>query len=102
VGSVVCSFPAKDFGPPRCLRGCRQPDHSRSCHRCQPGRLRQRVSLNRRIGRLLKSRSYPGTGGIWLRRNVHRPDAEFIDWGLARAVAEILNALADGRLVRAP
>jgi hypothetical protein len=46
------------------------------------------------------ARSYPGTGGIWLRRNVHRPDAEFIDWGLARAVAEILNALADGRLVR--
>jgi hypothetical protein len=32
---------------------------------------------------------------------VHRPDAEFIDHGLARAVAEILNALADGRLVRA-
>jgi hypothetical protein len=27
VGSVVCSSPAKDFGPPRCLRGYRRKRH---------------------------------------------------------------------------
>jgi hypothetical protein len=28
-------------------------------------------------------------------------DITFVDWGLARATAEILNAVLDGRLVKA-
>lgn len=43
-------------------------------------------------------RSYPGTGGIWAGRNEQFADATFVDWGLARATALILNAVIDGRL----
>jgi hypothetical protein len=43
-------------------------------------------------------RSYPGTGGIWCGDNEQIPDAQFVDWGLAKATAEILNAVLDGRL----
>ncbi len=47
-------------------------------------------------------RSYPGTGGIWAGDDggsIGIADATFMDWGLARATAEILNAVLDGRLV---
>jgi hypothetical protein len=44
-------------------------------------------------------RSYPGTGGIWAGYNDGIADATFTDWGLARAAAEILNAVLDGRLM---
>lgn len=44
-------------------------------------------------------RTYPGTGGIWAGSNQNTPDASFVDWGLARATVEILNAVLDGRLV---
>jgi hypothetical protein len=43
-------------------------------------------------------RSYPGTGGMWAGGNDGIADATFEDWGLARATAEILNAVLDGRL----
>jgi hypothetical protein len=43
-------------------------------------------------------RSYPGTGGIWAGNNDGLADAVFVDWGLARATTEILNAVLDGRL----
>ena len=46
-------------------------------------------------------RSYPGTGGIWAGNNDGLADAVFVDWGLARATTEILNAVLDGRLTRA-
>jgi hypothetical protein len=42
--------------------------------------------------------SFPGSGGIWCGRNREAPDGLFTDWGLARAVAIILNAVNDGRL----
>jgi hypothetical protein len=45
-------------------------------------------------------RSYPGTGGVWAGGNDGIADATFMDWGLARATAEILNAFLDGRLSR--
>lgn len=44
-------------------------------------------------------RSYPGTGGIWAGRNEQFADATFVDWGLARAAAIILNAAVNGDLV---
>jgi hypothetical protein len=43
-------------------------------------------------------RSYPGTGGIWCGSNNNLADATFDDWGLARAVARIMNAVLDGTL----
>lgn len=43
-------------------------------------------------------RSYPGTGGIWAGRNQDFADANFVDWGLARATATILNAVVGGKL----
>jgi hypothetical protein len=47
-------------------------------------------------------RSYADTGGIWAGDNAGLADATFVDWGLARATAEILNAVLDGRLVKVP
>ena len=44
-------------------------------------------------------RNYPGSGGIWAGRNDGFADARFNDFGLARATAEVLNAVLDGRLV---
>jgi hypothetical protein len=44
-------------------------------------------------------RTYGGSGGIWSGINDQIPDANFIDWGLARATAIILNAVVSGRLV---
>ena len=44
-------------------------------------------------------RSFPGTGGIWAGHNEQFPDADFRDWGLARATAIILNAIIDGQLI---
>ncbi len=44
-------------------------------------------------------RSYDGSGGLWNRGNHGIADAMFVDWGLARAVSIILNAVRDGRLV---
>jgi hypothetical protein len=51
-------------------------------------------------------RSYPGSGGLWVgdpngTDGIGIADASFTDWGLARAVAEILNAVLDGRLIGA-
>ena len=46
-------------------------------------------------------RSYAGSGGMWVGGNDGIADATFEDWGLARAVAEILNAVLDGRLISA-
>lgn len=46
-------------------------------------------------------RSYPGTGSIWCGRNEGIADANFVDWGLARATALILNAVVRGDLVPA-
>jgi hypothetical protein len=46
-------------------------------------------------------RSYPGTGGVWAGGNDGIADVVFSDWGLARATAEILNAVLDGRLTSA-
>lgn len=46
-------------------------------------------------------RGYPGTGGIWIGSNKTLADARFDDWGLARAVASIINAVKDGRLKNA-
>lgn len=43
-------------------------------------------------------RNYPGSGGIWAGRNENFADATFVDWGLARATATILNAVLDGTL----
>lgn len=43
-------------------------------------------------------RNYPGTGGIWF-GNETLAQGRFDDWGLGRAVARILNAVNDGRLV---
>lgn len=48
-------------------------------------------------------RSYDGTGGLWLGKYSNGiADAAFEDWGAARATSVILNAVQDGRLVRAP
>jgi hypothetical protein len=44
-------------------------------------------------------RSYAGTGGIWAGHNRNSADAQFEDWGLARATAIILNAVLDETLV---
>jgi hypothetical protein len=44
-------------------------------------------------------RSYPGTGGIWAGDNDGIADAVFVEWGLARATATILNAALDGQLI---
>jgi hypothetical protein len=46
-------------------------------------------------------KSYPGTGGVWAGANGGVADITFVDWGLARATAEILNAVLDGRLTSA-
>lgn len=47
-------------------------------------------------------RTHGGCGGIWCGYNKNGfPDANFIDWGLARATAIILNALINGELVPA-
>ena len=46
-------------------------------------------------------RSYPGSGGIWIGDNEEHSDGNFEDWGLARAVAIIINALNNGQLVPA-
>ena len=46
-------------------------------------------------------RSYDGSGGVWVGDNAGIADAVFSDWGLARSVAEILNAVLDGRLTSA-
>jgi hypothetical protein len=46
----------------------------------------------------MPARSYPGTGGLWFGANNGMADATFEDWGLARAVAIILNAANEGRL----
>jgi hypothetical protein len=46
-------------------------------------------------------RNPSGCGGIWAGRNHNLADATFVDCGLARATAEILNAVLDGRLVPA-
>jgi hypothetical protein len=43
-------------------------------------------------------RSCNGTGGVWAADNAGLADAVFTDFGLARATAEILNAVLDGRL----
>lgn len=44
-------------------------------------------------------RNYPGSGGIWTGdHELNIPCGHFDDWGLARATAEILNAVLDGRL----
>lgn len=43
-------------------------------------------------------RSYDGTGGIWCDENNGIADGNFTDWGLARAVTIILNAVMDGTL----
>ena len=45
------------------------------------------------------ARSYPGTGGLWFGQNRNLADASFDDWGLARAVAAIMNAIGDERVV---
>jgi hypothetical protein len=52
-------------------------------------------------GMVRPARSYPGTGALWFGRNEGLADATFTDWGLARAVATIINAVNDGRLVPA-
>ena len=52
-----------------------------------------------KIGRA--PRYYPGAGGIWFKEENGPADANFEDWGLARAVAEIINAVREGRLVKA-
>ena len=54
------------------------------------------------IGIASPFRSYPGTGGIWAGSNKNIADAQFDDWGLARATATILNAVLEGKLIRAP
>jgi hypothetical protein len=46
-------------------------------------------------------RSYPGTGAIWIGSNEGLSDGSFTDWGVARAVAIIMNAVVEGKLVRA-
>lgn len=46
-------------------------------------------------------RAYNGSGGLWAGSYNGMADAQFDDWGLARATAEILNAVIDGRLVPA-
>jgi hypothetical protein len=39
-----------------------------------------------------------GSGGIWAGSNRNIADAQFVDWGLARATAVILNAVVNGQL----
>jgi hypothetical protein len=43
-------------------------------------------------------RTYGGSGGMWAGTNTGFADAQFTDWGLAKATAIILNAVLDGRL----
>ena len=43
-------------------------------------------------------RTYSGDGGMWCGQNRGIADANFDDWGLARATAAILNAVVEGRL----
>ena len=50
------------------------------------------------IGMAMPARSYPGTGGLWFGHNQNMADATFEDWGLARAVAIILNAVHANQL----
>jgi hypothetical protein len=38
-------------------------------------------------------RTYPGTGSLWFGRNDELPDADFRDWGAARAFACIVAAM---------
>lgn len=45
------------------------------------------------------ARTYPGGGEMWVGSNSGPADAVFTDWGLARAVAIILNAVRDGRFI---
>lgn len=47
-------------------------------------------------------RSYSGGGEIWAGNNEQYADARFVDWGLARATAIILNAVARGELIPKP
>jgi hypothetical protein len=49
----------------------------------------------------MPARSYSGTGGLWFGANNGMADAAFEDWGVARAVAVILNAAHEGRLIPA-
>ena len=42
--------------------------------------------------------SYPGTGSIWAGQHDGFADINCTDWGLARAIAIILNATLDGTL----
>jgi hypothetical protein len=44
------------------------------------------------LGIAVPVRTYPGCGGLWFGHNTGIADATFDDWGLARAVAVILNA----------
>ena len=43
-------------------------------------------------------RTYHDSGGIWCGSNHGIADGNFDDWGLARSVAIILNAVLDGTL----
>jgi hypothetical protein len=43
------------------------------------------------LGIAMPVRTYPGCGGLWFGHNAGIADATFTDWGLARAVAVILN-----------
>lgn len=43
-------------------------------------------------------RSFEGGGHIWAGNNSGIADGSFTDWGLARAVTAILNAVSEGRL----
>lgn len=42
--------------------------------------------------------NFPGSGGIWFGNNHGPPDGGFTDWGVARAVAIVINAVVEGRL----
>jgi hypothetical protein len=62
--------------------------------------LEQAIEIARARGRDGGYRSYDGSGGLWAGdAKAGVADAQFEDPALARATAEILNAVLDGRLV---